>query len=75
MVVVGGGGTGGVRSVGVRFIGLPDHVSKSSHVTYDVNKSDVETGYTSLGFRCGANKRAEIQMMESSVCTRLCQLK
>ena len=29
---------------------LTDRVSKSSHVTHDVNKFDVGAGYTSLGF-------------------------
>lgn len=63
-VGVGGQGCGGA-------LGLPDRVSKSSHVTHDVNKCDVGAGYTSLGFLCDANKRAEVQMIESSVCTRL----
>lgn len=37
---VGGGGV----------LGLPDLVSKTSHVTRDVNKCDVGACYTSLGF-------------------------
>lgn len=56
-------------------LGLPDLVSKTSHVTHDVNKCDVGACYTSLGFQCDANKRPEAQMMESSVKTRLRQLK
>lgn len=72
-----GWGWGGSRVARCYKIGKAntDLMSKTSHVTHDVNKCDVGACYTSLGFRCDANKRPEAPMMESSVKTRLRQLK
>lgn len=41
----------------------------------DVNKSDVEASYTSLGFLYNANKGVRVQIIESSIYITLCQLK